>query len=68
MLRDGEKRTLKDRIGRELFGAGKKPGINFRVDRTQFRLKSRRITLRIVHQKTWIHAEESGQQLARCVR
>ncbi len=68
MLRDGKKRTLKDRIGRELLGAGKKPGIDFRVHGTQFRLQSRRIALRIVHQKTWIDAEESRQQLARGVR
>ncbi len=68
MLRDSEKRTLKDRIGRELLGAGKKPGIDFRIDRTQFRLKSRRVALRIVHQKSWIDAEESRQEFARCVR
>ena len=67
MLRDIEKRTLKERIGRKLFGTGKKPGIDFRVDRTQFRLKSRGIALRIVHQETWIDAEESRQQVACCV-
>src|SRR5258705_9413564 len=68
MLRDGQKCMLKHRIGRELFSARKKPGIDFRVDRTQFRLKSRRIALRIVDQETWIDAEESRQQLARGVR
>src|SRR5713226_6569729 len=67
MLGDGQKSALKRRIRRELFGAGKKPGIDFRVDRTQFRLQPRRIAFRVVHQKTWIDAEESRQQLARCV-
>src|SRR5260370_10316359 len=67
MFRDGQQSALKRRIGRELFGAGKKPGIDFRVDRTQFRLQPRRIAFRVVHQKTWIDAEESRQQLAGCV-
>src|SRR5258708_4373454 len=67
MLRDGQKRTLKHRIRRELFGAGKKPGIDLRVDGTQFRLEPRRIAFRVVHEKSWIDAEESGQQLARGV-
>jgi len=68
MFRDGQKSALKRRIRRELFGAGEKPGIDFRVDRTQFRLKPGRIPFRVVHQKTRIDAEESRQQLARCVR
>src|SRR5258708_5066220 len=67
MLRDGQKCALKHGISRELFGAGKKPGIDFRVDRAQFRLKTWRIAFRVVHQKTWINAEESRQQFARCV-
>jgi hypothetical protein len=67
MLRDGQECTLKRRIRRKLFGAGKKPGIDFRVDRTQFRLKTWRVTFRVVHEKTWIDTEESRQQLARCV-
>src|ERR1700694_2177194 len=67
MLRDCQKCTLKRRIGRELFGAGIKPGIDFRFDRAQFRLKTRRIAFRVVHQKSWIDAEESRQQFARCV-
>src|SRR5258708_3699488 len=67
MFRDGQKSALKRRIRRELFGAGKKPGIDFRVDRPQFRLQPRRIAFRVVHQKTWIDTEESRQQLARCV-
>src|SRR5258708_10056103 len=67
MLGDGQKSALKRRIRRELFGAGKKPGIDFRVDRPQFRLKPRRIAFRVVHQKTWIDTEESRQQLAGCV-
>ncbi len=68
MLRDDQKCALKHRIGRELFGAGIKPGIDFRVDRAQFRLKTWRIAFRVVHQKSWIDAEESRQQFARCVR
>ncbi len=67
MFRDCQKCALKDGISSELFGAGKKPGINFRVDGTQFRLQSRRIAFRVVHQKTWIDAEEPRQKLARCV-
>src|SRR5260370_14464617 len=67
MFRDGQQPALKRGIRRELFGAGKKPGIDLRVDRPQFRLKPRRIPFRVVHQKTWIDAEESRQQLARCV-
>ena len=59
MLRDIEKRTLKDRIGRKLFGTGKKPGVNFRVNGAQFRLQPRSVTFGIVYQKTWIDAEES---------
>jgi len=34
VLRDDQKCTLKRRIRRELFGAGKKPGIDFRVNGT----------------------------------
>src|ERR1700686_3951394 len=68
MLRDGQKCALKNRISRELFGAGIKPGIDFRFDRAQFRLKTWRIAFRVVHQKSWIDAEESRQQFARCVR
>src|SRR6266481_176184 len=67
MLRDGQKRALKHRISRELFGAGIKPGIDLRLDRAQFRLKSWRIAFRVVYQKTWIDPEESRQQFARCV-
>src|ERR1700682_4063142 len=67
VFRDGEKCTLKHRISGELFGAGIKPGIDFRFDRAQFRLKTWRIAFRVVHQKSWIDAEESRQQFARCV-
>ena len=68
MLRDRLECLLQRRISRELFGAGKKPGINFRVDSAQFRLQSRRVAFRVVHQKTWIDAEESRQQFAGRVR
>src|SRR5216684_8001445 len=67
MLRDDQKRTLKRRIGRDLFGAGKKPGINFRVNGTQFRLQARRVAFRVIHEKAGIDAEESCQEFARCV-
>src|ERR1700704_381681 len=67
MLRDGQQRTLKHRNGRELFGAGKKPGIDFCVDGAQFRLQAWRVAFWIVHQKAWINSEESRQQLARCM-
>src|SRR5438128_2051690 len=63
MLRDDQKRTLKRWISRKLFGASKKPGVNLRVNGTQFRLQARRVTFRIIHQKAWIDAEESRQQL-----
>ena len=65
MLGDGQKCTLQHRIRRELFGAGKEPGIDFRVDGPQFRLQPGRIAFRVVHQETWVNAEESRQQLAR---
>src|SRR5437879_8271244 len=68
MLRDGQKRALKRRIGRKLFGAGKKPGIDFRVNGTQFRLQARRVAFWVIHEKAWIDAEEPRQQLARGVR
>src|SRR5437879_5815788 len=61
VLRDGQERTLKNRIGRELFGAGKKPGIDLRVDSAQLRLQTRRVAFRVVHQKAWVDAKESRQ-------
>src|SRR5260370_2500105 len=68
MLRDRLECVLQRRIRCELFGAGKKPGINFRVDGAQFRLQPRRVAFGVVHQKTWIDAEESRQQFAGRVR
>src|SRR2546430_12076390 len=68
VLRDGQERMLKNGIGRELFGAGKKPGINFCVDGTQLVLKPRRVAFRVVHQKARVDAKESRQQVAGCVR
>ena len=68
MFRDGEKRLLQSWISRELLGSGEKPGIDFRVNGPQLRLEPRGVAFRIVHQKSWIHAEESRQQFARCVR
>src|SRR5258708_33559515 len=68
MFRNGQKPALKRRISCELFGAGKKPGIHFRVDSAQFRLQPRRVASRVVHQKTRIDAEESRQQFAGRVR
>src|SRR6267378_1225251 len=68
VLRDDQKCTLKRRIRRELFGAGKKPGIDFRVNRTQFRLQARRVAFRVIHEKAGIDAEESCQEFARGVR
>src|SRR6266853_5813076 len=59
MFRDGLERALQGRIGRELFGAGKKPGVNFRVNGAQVRLQPRSVTFGIVYQKTWIDAKES---------
>src|SRR5258707_12683984 len=68
MFSDGLECVLQRRIGRELFGAGEKPGIDFRVDSAQFRLQPRRVAFGVVDQKTWIDAEESRQQFARRVR
>src|SRR5260370_2164825 len=68
MLRDRLECVLQSRISRELFGAGKKPGIDLRVDGAQFRLQPRRVAFGVVHQETWIDAEESRQQLAGRVR
>ena len=68
MFRDRLECVLQRRISRELFGAGKKPGIDFRVDSAQFRLQPRRVAFRVVHQETWIDAEESRQQFAGRVR
>src|SRR6266436_7268569 len=68
MLSDGQESALENGVCCELFSAGKKPGIHFRVNCAQFRLQARCVTLRIVHQKTWIDAEESRQQLACRVR
>ncbi len=64
MLGDDQKRPLKRRISRELFGARKKPGIDFRVDGAQFGLQARRVAFRVVHKKARIDAEEPRQQLA----
>ena len=64
MLSDGQESALENGVCCELFSAGKKPGIHFRVNGAQFRLQARCVTLRVVHQKTWIDAEESRQQLA----
>src|SRR5260370_24476947 len=68
MLRDRLECVLQSRISRELFGAGKKPGIDLRVDGAQFRLQPRRVAFGVVHQETWIDAEESRQQFAGRVR
>jgi len=51
MLRDGQKRALKRRIGRKLFGAGKKPGIDFRVNGTAISIASRRVAFWVIHEK-----------------
>ena len=60
VLRDGQKRALESRIGRELFGAGKKPGINLCVNGAQFGLKPRRVAFRVIHQKSRVNAEETS--------
>jgi len=68
VLGDGLERALKHWVGRELFGASKKPRIDLCVYGAQLRLQARRVAFRIVHQKAWIDAEKSRKQLARCVR
>src|SRR5258708_26744136 len=64
----GQESALKNGVCGELLSAGKKPGIDFRVNSAQFRLQPWRVTLRGVHQKSGIDAEESRQKLARRVR
>ena len=68
MFRDDQERTLERRIGCELFGTGKEPGVDLRVNGAQFGLQARRVAFGIVHQKSWIDAEEPCEQLARGVR
>jgi hypothetical protein len=68
VLRNRQEAAAKLRIAGKLFGSSEKPGVNLGVNDTQRRLQLRRIAFRIVHQKTGIDAEETGQQRARAVR
>src|SRR3989442_12701386 len=68
VLRDGQEHTLKHWIGRELFGTGKKPRIDLRVDGPEFRLQARRVAFRVIHQEARIDTEESRQYLASWMR
>src|ERR1700722_5036511 len=68
ILRNRQKAAAEFRVGGKLFGGGVKPGVNLGVDDAQRRLQLWRVAFRIVHQKTWINAEEPRQQRARAVR
>src|SRR5579864_157323 len=68
VFRDGQKGAAEFGIGGKLFGAGIEPGIDFGVNGAQCGLQLGRVAFRIVHQETWIDAEESRQQRARAVR
>ena len=67
-FRDRQKRFAEIRVGRKLFDAGVEPAVHFCVGGSQVGLQPERISFRIVHQKARINAEETRQQLARCLR
>jgi len=64
VLCDRQEAAAEFRIASKLFGGSEKPGVNLGVNDTQRRLQLRRIAFRIVHQKTRIDAEETGQACA----
>src|SRR5580700_8612232 len=68
MSGDGQKTAAQFRIGGKLFGAGIEPRVDLGVHSTERGLQLRRVAFRVVHQKTWIDAEEARQQRARAMR
>ena len=66
--RDRQETAAQFRIGGKLFRAGVEPRIDLGVHNPKRGLQLRRVAFRIVHQKTWIDAEETREQRARAVR
>ena len=65
LLRNGEQRALEFRVGSELVRSRVQPGVYRGIGHAKFGLQLARKALRVVHQKTWINAEEAGEQFAR---